>query len=109
MLAITSVIQFDVVVFILTATHTMDTMKSDPHMWSVSPLYSLIFRDGETMHFLYISHCEMLTDFQVACTLCERLSVCRLEVTILKLHDKGYDYCKCIPLHLFLGRSYEKE
>jgi len=45
-IAITSVIQFDVVVFILTATRTWHTMKSNHYMRSASPLYSLIFRDG---------------------------------------------------------------
>lgn len=51
-----------------------------------------------------------LTSFQAAFTSCKWLSHCGLEATVLtEAYDKCYDYRKCFPLHLFLGKNLSKK
>lgn len=46
-LAITSTIQFDVLIFVLTVNRTWRELKSASHA-AYFPLYSLLFKDGES-------------------------------------------------------------
>lgn len=48
-LAIGSAIQFDVIVFVLTAKRAWTVLKSASPLQFTSPLYTILFRDGESI------------------------------------------------------------